>query len=277
MAVRSGPGPGRPCGVSNRFEEYHDIFEQRGHRYHAAMCACPHARDAELEAAVAWSDPRAGQVLCDVPSGAGYLRRFVDPRVTVVHVETSAVFARLARAQGVPVALGTMYDVPLRTGSADRVLSVAALHHVADKRLFYREAFRMLRPGGALCIGDAGAGSAVAGFLNGFVHAHNSMGHEGRFIGPETAGDLEGAGFRIDRAAEVAVPWRFRSPEEMVDFVRELFGLDRATPAEIRRGIAEQLGFDDAGDGCRMRWALRFVRATRPQTADDDTPGGRAW
>jgi SAM-dependent methyltransferase len=262
--------------VPNGFEEYGDIFEQRGHRYHAAMCACPHARDAELEAAVAWSDLRAGQVLCDVPSGAGYLRRFVDARVTVVHVETSAVFARLGRAQAAPVALGTMYHLPLRTAGADRVLSLAALHHVADKRRFYREAFRILRPGGALCIGDAGAGSPVACFLNGFVHAHNSMGHEGRFIGPEIAADLEAAGFRIDRAADVAVPWRFRSPEEMVEFVQALFGLDRATPAQILQGVSDQLGWDRTDDGCQLRWALRFVRATRPSTAAGTAPGGRA-
>lgn len=262
--------------MPNGFEEYGDIFEQRGHRYHAAMCACPQARDAELETAVAWSALRTGQVLCDVPSGTGYLRRFVDARVTVVHVETSPVFARLGRAQGAPVALGTMYDLPLRTAGADRVLSLAALHHVADKGRFYREAFRILRPGGGLCIGDAGADSAVAGFLNGFVHAHNSMGHEGRFIGPEIAADLEAAGFRVDRAADVAVPWRFRSPDEMVAFVQALFGLDRATPAQILRGVSEQLGWDRTDDGCQLRWALRFVRATRPPTAEGTAVEGRA-
>ena len=252
-----------PEGVT----DYGDIFELRGHRYHRAMQACPRARDDEFALAVDWAEIRDGQVVCDIPSGPGYLRHYLGAGIDLVHIEPSAVFARLCRAESDrPVVLGTLLELPLQTGIVDRVVSLAALHHVADKGRFFAEAFRVLAPGGRLCIADAARNSPTDAFLNGFVHAHNSMGHEGCFIGDETTAEIEAVGFRVERVADVEVPWHFRSPNEMVAFVGELFGLDRASPAQVLGGIERYLGWRVEDGGCRMRWELRFVRATKPRT-----------
>ncbi|MGH7896860.1 MAG: class I SAM-dependent methyltransferase [Candidatus Binatia bacterium] len=245
-------------------EGYAEIFAKRGAAYHEAMSAFPHARDHEFLEAIAWADLRDGQVVCDAPSGPGDLARYVTARVSLVHVEPSADFARRCRARGArDVLSSSLEELPLGRGSVDRVISLAALHHVLDKPAFFREAQRVLkREGeGVLCIADACRGSVVAEFLNGFVHAHNSMGHRGVFIDPATADDLEEAGFVVERAAVVACPWRFRSRDEMAWFAKRLFGLDRATPAQTLAGIERHLGCRTQAGEHHLDWELLFIRA----------------
>jgi len=245
--------------------EYGEIFERRGRLYDDAMSAFPDARREELEQAVAWADVRAGHIVADLPSGPGYLGPYLPANARVVHVETSRFFAARCRAKrgDAAVVLGTFEALPLRRESVDRVISLAALHHVADVAAFLVEAYRVLRPGGALCIADACRGSAVAEFLNGFVDAHNSMGHRGTFLAPPSIADVETVGFRVEQSAMVSCPWWFASTRDMTTFVRRIFGLDRATPDETLEGIRRHLGYATGADGCRMSWELLFVRARR--------------
>jgi SAM-dependent methyltransferase len=158
---------------------------------------------------------------------------------------------------------GTFEHLPLRSRSCDRVLSLAALHHVVDLSPFCEEAWRVLAPGGVLCIADAASDSPVAEFLNVFVHRHNSMGHVGRFLDGSVAATLADVGFHVERAAIVPYTWRFASPDAMVAFTQLLFGLDRATPEEVRAGIAHHLGYCVEDGCCHLRWELLFLRAVK--------------
>jgi SAM-dependent methyltransferase len=51
-----------------------------------------------------------------------------------------------------PLAQGYARHLPYAAGSFDLVLCVNAIHHFSDARSFVKEAFRTLRPGGALAI-----------------------------------------------------------------------------------------------------------------------------
>lgn len=250
--------------VAAAIDTYEAIFERRGASYDEAMTTAPHARAEEFRRVVAWMDPQPGHVVCDVPSGPGDLRRYVDRSVTLVHVEPSMAFARRCRARAtVSIAVGTLETLPLRARSVDRVVSLAALHHVADKRAFVMEAARILKPTGMLCVADVCSGSPVAAFLNDFVDAHNSMGHRGAFIDEALDREIADTGCTVDRAARETFPWRFASRAAMATFAQRLFGLDRATPAETLAGIDRHLGtYTEAGAHC-LNWELRFVRAVK--------------
>lgn len=247
------------------FSEYRAIFKKRGHLYHQAMTLYPSARAEEFLHIVRMADMKDGDIVCDIPSGGGYLRRFVDRTTTLCHIETSEVFADLCRANGVPhVLLSTLEDIPVETGAVDKIISLAALHHVDEKTRFFSEAFRMLRKGGTLTIADVQAGSAVSEFLDGFVNEHNTMGHKGTYISAETQDEIERWGFTMRESSLIPFHWEFDSPQAMGRFSQLLFGIDKADSAQVVEGIQKHLGYDLDSHACRMNWELLFLNAKKP-------------
>lgn len=245
--------------------EYTRIFNQRAQSYHEAMLRFPAARDEEFLNIADLAQLRAGERACDIPSGGAYLRRFLPEGVELVSVETSAEFADCARRHGEQREIQCAVEaLPLRGDSVDKVLSLAGVHHIRDKRPFYREAFRILRPGGVFCLADAEGGSCVDRFLDIFVNAHNSMGHVGYYLGSQTGQELESCGFSVESAAVRSYAWRFADAAAMSTFCQLLFGIDRADAATVEGGIREHLGAREADDGLHMHWELMFFRALKP-------------
>jgi len=240
---------------------YEEIFAQRGHLYHQAMTRYPHAREEEFRQVVAFANLQRDALACDVPAGAGYLGRFA-PQGTIIHVETSTVFAGLCRDGGREVVLGDTAAIPLRSRSMDCVISIAALHHLWDKASFYREAHRILRRGGTLCIADVRRHSPVALFLDEFVHAHSSTGHRGAYLDEQVARDLSPLDFTVTHAAPVSYHWRFDSRDDLTTFFQLLFGIDRATPAQVHEGLLPLRPEMNAGRWS-INWELLFVKALK--------------
>jgi SAM-dependent methyltransferase len=245
-------------------DDYRSIFEERGSAYHRAMVECPAARHREFEAIVQVAALRPGQVVCDAPSGGGYLHDHVPATCEVIAVETSATFHTLCLQRGGSRAiLSPLERIGLPDDTVDVVISLAGLHHLPDRHAFYAEARRILKPGGVFCVADVASGSPQDRFLNGFVDRHSSLGHRGTFLGGEAAGEVTAAGFDIVIDERRDYPWTFAHVDAMLRFVSLLFGIDRADPATVRAGIARELGYVDDADGCRMAWGLRFLRASR--------------
>ncbi len=246
------------------FTTYEDIFEQRGRSYHDAMTRYPSARDEEFRHVLDMADVQPGDVVCDIPSGGGYLAQFVGRSVSVFHVETSRVFTDLCRDNGIPDALLGRFDaIPLNTASMDKAISLAALHHVEEKDRFFREAHRVLRENGTLVIADVRAGSAVSEFLDGFVGTHNSMGHRGYYIHPGTAAHIERCHFAVVESIAIPFRWHFESPEAMGLFCRLLFGIDRANTEQVIDGLRRHVGYSIDPEGCHLNWELLFIKASK--------------
>ncbi len=225
----------------------------------------PRARDREFELAVAAASIVPADTVCDAPAGGGYLRRYLPGDIgQYLAVETAPDFiGHCPLDENDRVIESPLHRIDLGDGSVDVCINLAGSHHLEDKRAFFREAARILKPGGRLVLADVERGSDVDRFLNGFVDANNSMGHTGVFLSGRTADEIAACGFDVERNGVRSFPWIFPDKDAMGVFCKLLFGMDQATPESVVSGIEDILGFRAGPGPVNMAWSLRFIVAVR--------------
>lgn len=176
MTVAAG-GAGPFIRHHRRYEEW---FERHRAVYHSELLA--------VRAVL----PRQGRGL-EIGVGTG---RFAAPLGIEFGIDPAVEMLDYARARGVAVVAAIAEALPFRDAALDYVLIVTTLCFVDDAAATLKEAARVLRPGGALIIGEIDRESAVG---RDYVahHAENVFYANANFY---SAGELEGliaqAGFR---------------------------------------------------------------------------------
>jgi SAM-dependent methyltransferase len=149
---------------------------------------------------------------------------------------------RKAGATNVEFLKGTIESIPLPDDQVDVVISNCVINLSSDKDAVFREAFRVLRPGGRFAVSDVVVRGEVpaevrrsmelwVGCIAGALHEHDYI------------DKLRAAGF-IDVALD---PWRTYQLEDARAFLSDR-GLD----------------VDQLGPAVEGKFASAFIRATKP-------------
>lgn len=221
------------------------------------MLLCPDARDSEFRAAVELLDLGHGQHVLDVPAGGGYLNRYLPASVESTSIDFAATFS-----QNKEITKCTETNFGVTDNTFDRVICMAALHHVEDRIGFFCEIKRVLKPTGVLLLADVLASSQQAIFLNGFVNKYSSLGHHGDFLQQrrETT-ELQNLGFSTKTSMR-QYNWLFANELVAHEYLRLLFHLDLdPSPVELTQQLTE-IGFTVEKDRAMLPWSLTFIEAT---------------
>jgi demethylmenaquinone methyltransferase/2-methoxy-6-polyprenyl-1,4-benzoquinol methylase len=119
---------------------------------------------------------RAGMHILDVAAGTGLVtvaaHELVGPLGRVVALDPSpGMLAELKKKLPVEALEGFAEDIPLADGSVDFVSMGYALRHVGDLDLAFAEYFRVLRPGGQICLMEISRPASRIGqaLLSGYI------------------------------------------------------------------------------------------------------------
>lgn len=171
---------------------------------------------------------KEGEIVLDLGSGAGFdcflAAKKVGPTGRVIGVDMTPEMLDKARANAansgytnVEFRMGEIENLPTGDGSVDVIISNCVINLSPDKRRVFREAFRVLKPGGRIMVSDIVLTQPIPDMIRNSIEAYI-----GCVAGAETKDKylaaIKDAGFtKVEIAGETAFPLEMLNNDPTVE------------------------------------------------------------
>lgn len=240
--------------------DYNKSFKNRANLYKYAIETYPIVLEKEFKTAIELCNIQSTDIVLNLLAGGTPLNKyFITSPKKYLEYETNIFFSNIPQF--------TFNYIPEKSNSINTIIILAGLHHSNEdeRKQLYKECNRTLKEStGRLIIGDVIHGSKEAEWLNIFVNNYNSSGHNGLFWTEKDKTLIEQNGFTTDIVIK-SYPWIFQSEYELIDFTRNLFGLDLANDEDILSGLNTYLCPRIHNNNIVIDWNLIYFISTKRQ------------
>jgi arsenite methyltransferase len=208
---------------------------------------------------IALASIRVGEVVLDLGSGAGFdcflASKKVGPKGKVIGLDMTEEMVARARAnaskggyKNVEFRLGEIEKLPVEDGSVDLVISNCVINLVPDKMAAFKEAYRVLKPGGRLTVSDIVLLMELPEFIRESVEAY--------------VGCVSGAALKGDYLDSI----RSAGFEDVRVIDESEFSLDCVTSDPTGRAILDGLNLSDE----KLREVERTIASIKVSASKSD-------
>ena len=233
-----------------KMNDYRQLFQSRANDYHFAMQKYPDVRNNEFNSLLSSINFSNVKEALDIPSGGGYLKRYIPNHVNLKSVDFSEGFVNDS------IELVSPNKLPFESNAFDAVFSLSGMHHLENVPLFVEECLRIIKTDGRFVFADVEKGSNVDYFLNKFVNEYNSLGHDGNFFFKDYFVGYPEIQNKLIDCYLSDYPFVFNGENDMVHFFKLFFGLDKASDTIILEGVQDILGVNKTNNGIDVNWGL---------------------
>jgi hypothetical protein len=139
----------------------------------------------------------------------------------------------------------------------DRIVCLAAAHHIDDLDLFLHNMNDHLLESGTIHLADVASNSSISRFLDEFVGSNTSTGsHNGNYY---DWNDVKyPANLKAVSIENRPCPWSFESEKQMAEYCRLLFDLKHVDDKQILCALNDFVGYENK-EKCILNWNLTYV------------------
>ncbi len=197
---------------------------------------------------IALASLKKGEVVLDLGSGAGFdcflAAARVGPAGRVIGVDMTPDMIERARENGrkgnyrnVEFRLGEIENLPAADNSVDIIISNCVINLSPDKPQVFKEAFRVLRPGGRLAVSDMVLLKKLPAFIKNSLEAYVGC-LSGAMLRDNYLKTIKAAGFReVKILTETSFPVEFMANDPTVQAVVKDIKVPRKKIVEIAGSV----------------------------------------
>ena len=226
---------------------YESIFRHRGESYDFAMKKFPWVRDKEFQQLFSKIPLGKNEMILDIPALGGYLQKYCIEN-TVICLD----FSKSINGIDVVSPYGKWPVKPV-----DRIVCLAAAHHIDDLYLFLNNMGDHLIENGIIHLADVALNSPISKFLDEFVGSNTSTGsHNGNYY---DWNDVKyPTDLKVVNIENRPCPWIFESEHQMAEYCRFLFDLKNVKDKQIIDALSNFVGYENK-EKCILNWNLTYI------------------